>query len=132
LSVNWDVNQLWRLSTGYALLERNTTDTAAAFISGSGLSTDPKHEFETHSRLDLPGRLEFDQWIWWTSGLVANTIPSHTRVDARLARRLGESAEIAITGRNLLRPGFVEFGDSYGFTGLANPRSVFAQLRWFF
>jgi hypothetical protein len=62
----------------------------------------------------------------------ANQIPSHTRVDFRMARRLGESAEISITGQNLTRPRFIEFGDSYGFAGIANPRSVFAQLRWFF
>jgi iron complex outermembrane receptor protein len=133
LSFNWDLIDRWRLSTGYALLEQvATNNTAAGFLSGTGLSTDPKHVVQAHSRLNLPGKVEFDQWIWWTSGLVANNIPSHTRVDLRLARRLGESAEIGITGQNLTRPRFVEFGDSYGFAGTANPRSVFAQLRWFF
>lgn len=133
LSFNWDLIDRWRLSTGYALLEQvATNNTAAGFLSGTGLSTDPKHVVQAHSRLNLPGKVEFDQWIWWTSGLVANNIPSHTRVDVRLARRLGESAEIGITGQNLTRPRFVEFGDSYGFAGTANPRSVFAQLRWFF
>jgi iron complex outermembrane receptor protein len=132
LSANWDVNRRWRLSSGYALFEWDTTSTGASFLSGSGLSTDPKHVLQAHSRLDLPGKLEFDQWIWWTSRMPANQIPSHTRVDFRMARRLGESAEISITGQNLTRPRFIEFGDSYGFAGIANPRSVFAQLRWFF
>ena len=126
------VNRRWRLSSGYTLLEQAMTNTAASFLSGTGPSTDPKHVFQAHSRLDLPGKLEFDQWIWWTSDLAANQIPAHTRVDARLARPLGESAEISITGQNLTRPRFIEFGDSYGFAGTANPRSVFAQLRWFF
>jgi len=132
LSVNWDVNQRWRLSTGYALVEQAGTTKGASFLSGTGLSTDPKHAVEAHSRLDLPGKLEFDQRLWWISELPANSTPSHTKVDVRLGRRLGESAEISIMGQNLLRPGFVEFGDSYGFAGTANPRSVFGQLRWFF
>ena len=132
LFLNWDVNERWRLSTSYAVRQQSSTDAAASFLSGEGLSSDPKHVLQTHSRLNLPGKLEFDQWIWWTSRLAANNIPSHTRVDARLARRLGESAEISITGQNLLRPRFVEFGDSYGFAGTANPRSVFGQVRWFF
>jgi iron complex outermembrane recepter protein len=132
LSVNWDVNQRWRLSTGYALVEQASTTNGASFLSGTGLSTDPKHAVEAHSRLDLPGKLEFDQRLWWISELPANNTPSHTKVDVRLGRRLGESAEISITGQNLLRPRFVEFGDSYGFAGTANPRSVFGQLSWFF
>jgi iron complex outermembrane receptor protein len=132
MSVNWDVNQRWRLSTSYSLYQVSSVNTGAKFLPGVGLSTDPKHIIETHSRLDLPGRLEFDQWLWWTSELAANKIPSHTRVDVRLGRRLGESAEIGITGQNLTRPRFVEFGDSFGFAGTANPRSVFGQLRWFF
>jgi iron complex outermembrane receptor protein len=132
LFLNWDVNQRWRLSTSYALLEQSFTNNAASFLSGAGLSTGAKHVLQTHSRVNLPGKLEFDQWIWWTSRLPANNIPSHTRVDVRLARRLGESAEISITGQNLLRPNFVEFGDSYGFAGTASPRSVLGQVRWLF
>ena len=50
---------------------------------------DPKHAIATDSRLDLPVKLEFDQWIRWTFELAANQVPSCTRVDARLARPLG-------------------------------------------
>jgi iron complex outermembrane recepter protein len=132
LSVNWDVNQRWRLSGSYSLYQISSVDTTPSFLHANMLSSDPKHAVATHSRLDLPGKLGFDQWIWWTSELATNQIPSHTRVDARLARPLGESAEISITGQNLTRPRFLEFGDSYGFAGTANPRSVFGQLRWFF
>jgi iron complex outermembrane receptor protein len=132
LYLNWDVIERWRLSTGYALLQQSSTNNGAGFLTGTGLSTDPKHVVQTHSRLNLPGRLEFDQWIWWTSRQPCNNILSHTRLDVRIARRLGESAEIVVTGQNLLRPDFVEFGDSYGFAGTASPRSVFGQVRWFF
>ena len=52
--------------------------------------------------------------------MACQQIPRHTRVDARLAP-LGESAEISITGGNLLRASFVEFGDSFGLAGLGNP-----------
>ena len=113
LSVNWDVNQRWRLSTSYSLYQISNENTGAQLLLENG-STDPKHRVEAHSRLDLPAKLEFDQWIWWTSGLAANNIPSHERLDVRLGRRLGESAEIGITGQNLTRPRFVEFGDSFG------------------
>jgi hypothetical protein len=127
---NRDVNPRWRLSTGYALMEQTMVNTAASFLSGTGASTDPKHVARAHSQLDLPGKLEFDQW--WTSELAVNQIPTHARLDAHLAWPLGESAEIAITGQNLTRPSFLEFADSYGFAGAANPHSIFAQLRWFF
>ena len=38
------------------------------------------------------------------SRTAGGSIPGHTRLDLRLARRLGESAEISLVGQNLLRP----------------------------
>jgi iron complex outermembrane receptor protein len=132
VSVRWDVVDRWRLGTSYSLLERSTTSTDAGILPRAEFSTDPRHAFQVDSRLNLPGHLEFDQWIWWTSRLAANRIPPYTRVDVRLGRRLGESAEISVNGQNLLRPRFLEFGDSFGFAGTANPRSIFAKVTWRF
>jgi iron complex outermembrane recepter protein len=130
ISFNWDVLERWQLTAGYALLEQ-------IFGPYSGLNLgdnaeDPKHAFQTHSRLNLPGKLELDPWIWWTAALGGSNIPEHTRVNVRVGRRLGESAEISVTGQNLASPRFLEFGNSYGFAGTAVPRSIFAKVTWYF
>src|SRR3974377_1602010 len=79
---------------------------------GKGSLQRCQHTFQAYSRLTLPGRLEFDQWLRWTASVPANSVPPHTTADVRLGRQMGESGEISLNGQNLLPPRFVEFGDS--------------------
>jgi hypothetical protein len=69
--------------------------------------------------------------LYYTARLPGGRIPGHARLDLRLARHFGESAEISL-GQNLLRPRSTEYGDSFAIIGTQALRSVFAQIRWRF
>jgi hypothetical protein len=88
--------------------------------------------WQIRSLLNLPAKLSFDTTVSWTSRLVGNDIPAHWRLDARVARRLGESAEIGLVGQNLLQPRFLEFGSQYGIVGTEIPRSIFGRVAFRF
>jgi hypothetical protein len=70
--------------------------------------------------------------LTWTSRLVGAGIPSYWRLDSRVARRLGESAEVSLVGQNLLQPRFLEFGGQFGVVGTEFPRSVFGRVEFRF
>jgi len=134
LAVNWSVNRRWRIRPSYSLLRVNvhldpsSQDTSHTEWAG----TSPEHILQTGSMLNLPWRLAFDQSVSWQSRLAGANVPAHTRVDARLSRRFGESAEISVVGQSLLQPRFLEFTDSYGTTATEVPRSIYAKLTWTF
>jgi hypothetical protein len=50
----------------------------------------------------------------------------------RLARRIGESAEISVVGQNLLQPRALEYGNSDGIVGTESVRSVYGKITWRF
>jgi outer membrane receptor protein involved in Fe transport len=134
LSLNWAVNSRWKLSPAYSHLHATIRQDA----SSQGLATYvlanafPRDMFQIRSQFSLSRKTEFDQSLYYTARLPGSSIPGHARLDLRLARRLGESAEISLAGQNLLRPGSVEYGDSYGVIGTQSVRSVYAKITWRF
>jgi iron complex outermembrane receptor protein len=85
---------------------------------------------QIRSSLNLSRSTDFDQSLYYTARLPGGTIPGHARLDLRLARRLGEKAEISLVGQNLLRPRTMEYGDSFEIIGTQALRSVYAQIAW--
>jgi iron complex outermembrane receptor protein len=134
LAANWSVTRRWRLSPAYSMLHVNyrvnPKSPDAASLNYARCS--PAYTGQIRSQLNLPARLSFDQSLTWTSRLVGTGIPSYWRLDGRVARRLGESAEISLVGQNLLQPRFLEFGRQYGIVGTELPRSVFGRLEFRF
>ena len=60
------------------------------------------------------------------------TIPSHARVDSSLVWKASESVELSLTGQNLLRPEFLEFGDFEEVVGTEAARSLIGKIVWRF
>ena len=50
----------------------------------------------------------------------------------RLGWRAGEHVELSVTGQNLFRPGYVEYGDFYMLVGMRMERKVFGKVSWSF
>jgi iron complex outermembrane recepter protein len=134
LSLNWNATPRWRISPGYSYLHATirldpSSQGQAEFDLADSF---PRHMFEIRSSLNLWRRTEFDQSLYYTARLPGGSIPGHARLDLRLGRRLGESAEISLVGQNLLRPRSAEYGDSYDIVGTQSVRSVYAQITWRF
>jgi len=132
--LNWKVNSRWRLSPGYAYLHATIRrDVSSQGQATSAISTDfPQNQAQIRSQFNLPAKLEFDQSLYYTARLPGGSIPGHARLDVRLGRRLGESAELSIVGQNLLRARTTEYGDSFNVVGTQSVRSVYGKITWRF
>jgi hypothetical protein len=66
---------------------------------------------QIRSSINLSRRLEWDQSVYWSQAFPNGQTPGHTRVDSRLAWKFSDSVELSLTGQNLLRPEFSEYGN---------------------
>jgi iron complex outermembrane receptor protein len=134
LSLRWNVNSRWRISPGYSYLhatirQEPSSQGTVAYDLADGF---PENMVQLRSSVNLPRKTEFDQSLYYTARLPGGTIPGHARLDLRLARHFGESAEISLVGQNLLRPRSTEYGDSFAIIGTQAVRSIFGQITWRF
>jgi len=102
-------------------------------INSATISTDfPQNLVQVRSLFNLSRKMDFDQSLYYTARLAGGAIPGHARLDVRLARRIGESAEISVVGQNLLQPRALEYGNSDGIVGTESVRSVYGKITWRF
>jgi iron complex outermembrane receptor protein len=134
VSVVWTASSKWRISPGYSLLHLNpTTEPGSTDTASHALALDaPWHQFQIRSQFDLTRKLEWDQSLFWTARFANGTVPAHARLDTRLSWRTGEGLELSLVGQNLLRPGFVEFRDTFQLLPTQAPRSIFGTITWKF
>jgi iron complex outermembrane receptor protein len=90
------------------------------------LGTDPKHQWQLRSALNLTEKHDFDVAVRHVSALEYSTIPAYTAVDMRLGWRVTKAAELSLTLQNLFDPGHVEFGTAA--TASEVGRSAFLKL----
>jgi iron complex outermembrane receptor protein len=134
VSVNWSVSSRWRISPGYSLvhinywLEPGSGDTFTVALAGNT----PLNMVQIRSTINLTRRLEWDQTVYWSQAFANGTVPSHARLDSKLAWKAGESVELSLTGQNLLRPEFLEFGNFEEVVGTEAPRSLIGKIVWRF
>jgi iron complex outermembrane receptor protein len=134
ISVDWAVTSRWRLRNGYSVLrQRARFDPASRDVYTADMfAAVPGQSFQIRSSWDLTRTIEFDQTLAWTGRLQGGNVPGYIRLDARLARRLGESTELALVGQNLLRPATRQFPDVGGVVGTMAQRSVYGKITWMF
>ncbi len=134
VSLNWNASPRWRIRPGYAYLNSNIRlDPAAQQTGTTDVAGDfPRNMLKFRSVMDLSAKVQFDQSLYYSARVPGSAIPGHARLDLRLSRKLGESAELSVVGQNLLRPRTWEFGNSWGVLGTQVERSVYGQLRWRF
>ena len=134
---NWNLTHRWRISPGYSFLQmRVDGDPSTQDPNPGGIANEsPKHQFQIRSFLNLTRRLEWDTTVFRVGGLRGGgdePTPGYTRLDSRLAWRVGESLELSIVGQNLLSPGHVEFHDQFAILDTLVARSLFGKFTWRF
>lgn len=109
----FDLSRSWRMSAGYAKLDRRLQlkpgSVATAALASEG--SDPENRWSLRSSHDLPGNVEFDAFLRYTSALTSPTVPEYTAVDARVAWSPRPDLELSLTGQNLFDSGHGEFTD---------------------
>ena len=133
-ALNWSPVSSWRISPSYSLLRQNLRldPSSHDVLLTAILMENPAHLFRVASFWDISPKLRFDQSLGWTAALPGTDIKGHARLDARLARRIGESAEISIVGQNLLRRATPEFLDRTVLLSTQALRGVYGKIAWTF
>ncbi len=139
LGVNYQVLSGWRLHGGYDLLKEDIHVKPGQDDINDGLNetSDPEHQFQIRSSMDLPCRLQWDAGLRWVdllrvnNGPVEGTVPSYFEMDARLAWQATKRLEFSIAGQNLLHDHHPEYGYP-GSTREEIGRSVYGKVAWQF
>jgi iron complex outermembrane recepter protein len=132
---NWKPVSIWKLSGGYTWLDgvfRDGSADAAPNTTAATLNA-PHHQFSIRSSLDLPHQIEFDSALYRVGPLDTFAVPGYYRLDARIGWRVGEHAEFAVVGQNLLSPAHMEFESLPDwFEAAAIRRSYYGKVTWRF
>ena len=108
----------WRLTASYSYLDMNL-ESAGLDINFEELieGSTPRHQLGIRSSLDWRD-YQFDLQLRYQDEIrsipairTGETIPRYTEMDIRIARRIGEHAEISLVGQNLLNSHHPEFGE---------------------
>ncbi len=132
----WNALEWWELKGGFTAmtidfdLNAGSTDT---ILIGSE-TNNPDFQWQLHSRMDLPHRLEFDTALYYVDDLENLNVGDYTRLDLRLGWHATDQLELSLVGQNLLDPQHPEFGNLVLSTGTATQveRSVYGKATWRF
>jgi iron complex outermembrane receptor protein len=133
-TANCHVTNNWKLSASYSLFRmelnrsRDSRDTFASAIEG----IDPEHQFQAHSRLNLPRSFELDTGVYHVARLSALAVPSYTRIDLRFGWRPSENLALSFMTQSLLDARRPEFAENQGVIATEVQRSVYGRLTWRF
>ncbi|HXA17395.1 MAG TPA: TonB-dependent receptor [Thermoanaerobaculia bacterium] len=127
------VTSNWNVAFGYSFFEMTTVSDEGLITTSKNSGTDPRHQLQLRSFMQLPRQLELDTSAYY-AGRIANDVPSYLRLDAQLSWRPARRWELSISGQNLLHARHAEFapvnGQSESIT-LAQ-RTVNGKVTWRF
>jgi iron complex outermembrane receptor protein len=129
ISPEWRPASFWRVRGSYSFLHMNLGAQPAGLASPPSATTgaSPQHEANVESSLDLGKKLQLDLTYRFVSSLPAQSVPSYSTGDARVAWRLTRRVVFSVTGRNLFQRYHVEYvGDPGPPVGII--RNVYAGL----
>ena len=136
VSANWKARDWWTLSPGYALLQMHLHTDATSQDTTTVPDTEgssPRHQAQLRSHINLPGGFGWDVTGYFVESLPAQQVPSYTRLDTLLSRRLGERLGLSLVGQNLLRDRHLESNDALTSLNPSQPkRSGYVKLTWQF
>jgi iron complex outermembrane receptor protein len=134
VSMSWNPYSRWRLRPSYSYLHATVEREAASqgATTASVATGFPQNLVSVRSMIDLNGKTQFDQSVYYTARLPGGTVPGHMRLDLRLSRRIREGVEVSVTGQNLLRNRTMEFGDLYELVAAPSLRSIYGRVAWTF
>lgn len=95
-------------------------------------SYSPQHQWQVRASWDVAKNWMADTALYRIGAPQGLDGFAYTRLDFRIARRLSESAEISVSGQNLLRPNTRESVPSFLFPSGMVGRSLEIGLRWGF
>jgi iron complex outermembrane receptor protein len=121
----------WRLKTGYSYLRLQLKPDPGSSDFGTESSTEgsaPHHQLSVQSFLTLPGHVDLDWIVRYSTALPAQNVGANTTADVRLAWRPASQLELAVVGQNLFRPNHLEFSAPPATTLIR--RNYYGKVTW--
>ena len=137
LAADWVPAGNLRLRATYTFLRMQLEP----YIAGPDLVQDieqteggsPRNQFSLRSDVTLTTRMDLDVAVRHVDSLPSIPVPAYWSADANLLWRLRPSCEVAVTGRNLLRQGHLEFiSELADVVPTQIERTVGVKIRWTF
>ena len=136
IAANWKITDRWTLSPGFDFerihmhaspLSQDTQ--TAPETNGS----DPHVQAQLRSHFELSPRWTWDASAYFVDRLIAQNVPSYTRLDTGMSWRWNEGLSLSLVGQNLLGDHHLEFIDSTAASRSTEiKRSAYVKLSWRF
>ncbi|MDP0563185.1 MAG: TonB-dependent receptor [Candidatus Endonucleobacter sp. (ex Gigantidas childressi)] len=144
LSVDWRVEDWWRLRLNYGYINVNATANSSVqkgygapnelLVEGSAA----EHTFNVFSFMSLPDQWSLNIWLKFMDNLDndlynINNVRQTMNLDVKVTKILQPGLELSLVGQNLLHANQLQFYDIFtGQTATAVTRSAYFQIRWTF
>jgi iron complex outermembrane recepter protein len=136
IAANWKITDRWTLSPGYdfeRIHMHNSPSSQDTQTAPETDGSDPHVQAQLRSHVELSQKWSWDASAYFVDRLVAQNVPSYTRLDTGLSWRWKEGLSFRLVGQNLLRDRHVEFIDSTGASRSTEiKRSAYAKITWQF
>jgi len=136
VAAKWNVTTKWTLTPSYDFERIHMHRRAPSQDTENGPDTegsDPRQHARLRSHLEFPRGVSWDTSVSFTDRLLAQGVPSYTRLDTGLTWRWKEGVSLSAFGQALLRAQHLEFVDEAGATNATLiRRSWYAKLSWRF
>lgn len=126
---NWQVAQWWRLSPGFALLQKRLhfQPGASGLLDTGQSGNDPEGHALLNSAMNLGTRHTLDVSLRHVARLPDPALPAYTELSARYAWQASRSVELSLRGVDLLHERHREYPAP---AGTLIGRAVLAEVRW--
>jgi iron complex outermembrane receptor protein len=137
LSAKWKVNDRWTLDGSYDFERIHMHRSPGSLDFTSGPDTEgsaPHQQARLQSAVNVTSALSWNLAVDFTDRLLAQNVPSYTRLDTNLIWRVGKNVTVGLYGQNLLRDQHLEFFDPENGSTRSTliRRSGYAKLMWRF
>ncbi len=129
-SVQWKVNDRWRLSASYSWLHMRLHPDLGQDDNS------PENQFQIRSYVDLPYHLEFNSSLAYVDRIITALpparIPAYVRLDLGLVWHVTKSIDVGVWGQNLLDNHRPEYSNLLSTSLTEIPRSVIGKITFSF
>jgi iron complex outermembrane receptor protein len=133
-AVKWKATNRWTLSSGYAFERIHLHTTPASYDTKSVPTVEgssPHAQAQLRSSLALLRSLEWNTSVYFVGRLLAEQVPSYTRLDTGITWRASEHLAISLVGQNLLKDHHLE-AISPSVASSFVKRSAYGKFTWQF
>jgi iron complex outermembrane receptor protein len=126
MAADWNVNNNWKLSTGFTWLEMSLQ--SGVFQPQYSAGTSPNYEGNLRSYWNFNKDWSFDTAAYYVDKLPAFNTPAYVRLDTNIGWKIEPGIQLNVVGQNLLQSKHMEFGGTTDLNASEIPRSYYAKI----